>query len=60
VGHYRDFIFSVQSVALFDLFFAWLFQWMRFYPGNPIQNAVGLCGFAYRRFHLFGPGLATG
>ena len=26
-------------------FFAWLFQWVRFYPGNPVQTVSIACGF---------------
>jgi hypothetical protein len=41
-------------------FFAWLLQWMRFYPGNPVQNAVALCGFALSAASLVMAGFAHG
>ena len=39
------FLACSQVLSLF-LFFAWLFQWVRFYPGNPVQTISIACGFS--------------
>jgi hypothetical protein len=40
-------VFLAFNQMLYLVFvFAWLFQWMRFYPGNPVQGASVCCGFA--------------
>jgi hypothetical protein len=40
-------VFLACSQALYLLFFfAWLFQWVHFYPGNPLQTISIACGFS--------------
>jgi hypothetical protein len=53
-------ILSSCSQLLYLLFFfAWLFQWIHFYPGNPIENIAILCGRSFSTAALciafFGP-----
>jgi hypothetical protein len=44
----RDLILVACSQLLYLLFaLAWLFRWMHFYPGNPIQTAAILCGLSF-------------
>jgi hypothetical protein len=43
-----DLILVSCSQLLYLLFvLAWLFRWMNFYPGNPIQNGAILCGLSF-------------
>jgi hypothetical protein len=37
---------TCSQVLYLILFFAWLFQWIRFYPGNPVQTLSIRCGFS--------------
>jgi hypothetical protein len=40
-------VFLACSQLLYLVFFfAWLFQWVRFYPGNPVQTTCIYCGFS--------------
>jgi hypothetical protein len=42
-----DLILVSCSQLLYLVFvLAWLFRWMNFYPGNPIQNGAILCGLS--------------
>jgi len=43
----RAIVFLTCSQMLYLIFFfAWLFQWIRFYPGNPVQTFSIACGFS--------------
>jgi hypothetical protein len=37
---------ACSQVLYLTFFFAWLFQWVRFYPGNPVQTISVVCGFS--------------
>ena len=39
-------LLTFSQVLYLVFFFAWLFQWVRFYPGNPVQIASIACGFS--------------
>jgi hypothetical protein len=39
-------LLACSQVLYLVFFFAWLFQWVRFYPGNPVQTASIYCGFS--------------
>jgi hypothetical protein len=38
---------SCSQLLYFILLFAWLFHWMRFFPGNPVEAASIRCGLAF-------------
>ena len=38
-------LLACSQVLYLIFFFAWLFQWVRFYPGNPVQTVSIACGF---------------
>jgi hypothetical protein len=44
---------TCSQVLHLVFFFAWLFQWVRFYPGNPVQTASIACGFSLSAGALF-------
>jgi hypothetical protein len=35
---------TCSQVLYLIFFFAWLFQWVHFYPGNPVQTFAIICG----------------
>jgi hypothetical protein len=39
-------ILACSQVLYLVFVFAWLFGWVRFFPGNPIQTAVIYCGLS--------------
>jgi hypothetical protein len=39
-------ILACSQVMYLIFVFAWLFEWVRFFPGNPVQTAVIYCGFS--------------
>jgi hypothetical protein len=39
-------LLAFSQVLYLALVFAWLFQWMRFYPGNPVQTYSVYCGLS--------------
>jgi hypothetical protein len=47
VGQHGNRIGELQSIAVFHFLFAWLFHWMRFFPGNPVEAASIRCGLAF-------------
>ncbi len=55
---------ACSQVLYLILFSAWLFQWMRFYPGNPVETLSIACGFSLSAAALltapFGLGLKRG
>ncbi len=38
-------LLACSQILYLIFFFAWLFQWVRFYPGNPVQTVSIACGF---------------
>lgn len=40
-------LLSCSQLLYLLFFFAWLFQWMHFYHGNPAENITILCGLSF-------------
>jgi hypothetical protein len=40
-------LLSSSQLLYLMFFFAWLFQWMHFYPGNPTEEIAILCGLSF-------------
>jgi len=38
-------LLACSQILYLIFFFTWLFQWVRFYPGNPVQTVSIACGF---------------
>ena len=51
---------SLSQLLYLGLFFAWLFHWMRFYPGNPIQTCSWVAGFLLSFIAFFAGFAASG
>jgi hypothetical protein len=39
-------LLACSQVLYLFFFFAWLFQWVRFYPGNPVETISIACGLS--------------